>query len=145
MVTAVQLLIVTGVIGMGILLLPSTHAHDNIVMHFDDECTCCRRYAGVLAERYVVEMDTSRPLASVQDEAGVPPQMRSCHTTYVEGYVIEGHVPSHLIDRLVEERPDIRGLAVPGMPAGSPGIAGQRESRIFVYALKHDGSIEVFA
>jgi hypothetical protein len=61
-------------------------------------------------------------LAPVKRKLGVPPSLQSCHTAVVEGYVIEGHVPADLIDRLLRERPSVVGLAVPGMPVGSPGM-----------------------
>ena len=71
----------------------------------------------------------------------------SCHTAVVEGYVIEGHVPVNAIQRLLYERPDIRGLAGPGMPIGSPGmqVAGVEAKRFEDLAIVHDGTSSVFA
>lgn len=78
---------------------------------------------------------------------GVGPQQASCHTAVVEGYVIEGHVPTSAINRLLKERPDIRGLSVPGMPIGSPGmeVAGVAAERFDVLAIAHDGTTSIFA
>lgn len=77
----------------------------------------------------------------------VPADLRSCHTAIVDGYVIEGHVPVAEIERLLKERPDIIGLAVPDMPAGSPGMgsAGAPGEPYKVFAFDKDGRIKVFA
>ncbi len=78
---------------------------------------------GHLAENgFNVETKPTDDLVSVKLEHGVPQQLQSCHTAVIEGYIIEGHVPADEIHRLLDERPDITGLAVPGMPIGSPGM-----------------------
>jgi len=79
-------------------------------------------------------------------EKGVPQRMVSCHTGLVEGYVIEGHVPADDIRRLLSERPDAVGLAVPGMPLGSPGMDQSRWREAYdVFLVNNDGSTEVFS
>ena len=84
---------------------------------------------------------------AVKKARGVRPQQASCHTAVVEGYVIEGHLPAFSIQRLLAERPNIRGLAVPGMPLGSPGmeVAGVEPEPFEVLAIAHDGTTSVFA
>ena len=85
-------------------------------------------------------------LAPVKGKHGVPAALRSCHTALVEGYVIEGHVPADLIDRLLRERPKVVGLAVPGMPAGAPGMETPgRSERYQVMAFDRAGKSTVFA
>ena len=86
-------------------------------------------------------------LAPVKRRHGVPVALESCHTALVEGYVIEGHVPADLIDRLLRERPKIVGLAVPGMPVGSPGMEspGMNPERYQVLTFDRSGSTTVFA
>ena len=88
-------------------------------------CGCCTKWIDHLeAAGFEVEAhDTSR-LDAMKDENGVPRTLRSCHTALVEGYVIEGHVPVADVKRLLEERPEVAGLAVPEMPIGSPGMEG---------------------
>jgi hypothetical protein len=78
---------------------------------------------------------------------GVPERLEACHTALVEGYVVEGHVPADLIDRLLRERPRAAGLAVPGMPAGSPGMdsPGQASERYEVLLFDRSGKTAVFA
>lgn len=89
-------------------------------------------------------MEDLRPL---KRQLGVPRALESCHTATVERYVIEGHVPADLIDRLLRERPGVVGLAVPGMPAGSPGMEtpGQAAERYEVLAFDRSGRATVYA
>lgn len=75
---------------------------------------------------------------------GIPDALGGCHTAVVSGYAIEGHVPAKEIKRLLAERPKARGLAVPGMPAGSPGMEGARKDPYDVLLVKPDGSTAVF-
>ncbi len=86
-------------------------------------------------------------LGAIKRRHGVPAGLESCHTALVEGYVVEGHVPADLIDRLLRERPRLAGIAVPGMPAGSPGMEapGQAPERYQVVAFEASGRTWVFA
>jgi len=86
-------------------------------------------------------------LAPIKRRHGVPPTLEACHTGIVSGYVIEGHVPADLIDRLLRERPKIVGLAVPGMPAGSPGMesGGEKPQPYQVLTFDAAGRTTVFA
>jgi hypothetical protein len=96
---------------------------------------------------YTVQVEDVQDLLSVKNRYQVPPELRSCHTAIVDGYVIEGHVPVADIERMLDERPDIIGLAVPGMPAGSPGmgIPGAGTSPYDVVAFDQAGNFEVYA
>ena len=86
-------------------------------------------------------------MSFIKSRYQVPLELQSCHTAIVDGYVIEGHVPLQEIDRVLSERPDIVGLAVPGMPVGSPGMEnpGVAEDPYHVIAFYSDGRQEVFA
>jgi hypothetical protein len=89
----------------------------------DASCGCCALWAGHLREAgFPVDLDDRRDLAALKVELGVPSDLVSCHTGEVAGYVIEGHVPASAIVRLLEAKESIRGLAVPRMPIGSPGM-----------------------
>ena len=100
------------------------------VMDRDPGCGCCLGWAAHAREHlsHEVEVREDLPMADVKTRLGVPAVLASCHTTVIEGYVIEGHVPAREIRRLLADRPeDVRGLAVAGMPLGSPGMeAGGR-------------------
>lgn len=88
--------------------------------------------------------DVSNP-ESYRSQYGIPYALGSCHTAVVEGYVIEGHVPAREVKRLLAERPKARGLAVPGMPAGSPGMESPRPQAFDVLLVLPDGRHEVYA
>ncbi|WP_340587978.1 DUF411 domain-containing protein [Erythrobacter alti] len=94
-------------------------------MFRDPDCGCCEAWADHIraeAEAEIVENETA-DIAEIKTAHGVPQELWSCHTMIVDGYVIEGHVPAADIARLLEQRPEgVRGLAVPGMPIGSPGM-----------------------
>ena len=96
---------------------------------------------------YAVRTEDLDDLAPIKRKLGVPAALQSCHTAVVEGYVIEGHVPADVIDRLLRERPAVVGLAVPGMPAGSPGMEspGQKPERYEVMAFDRQGRATVYA
>lgn len=117
-------------------------------MFKDPNCGCCDHWADHVREGMDAEIAVtqSTQMGAVKDEHGVPAQLRSCHTMIVDGYVIEGHVPAADIERLLEERPTgVRGLAVPGMPIGSPGMEmGDRTQPYQVLAFG-DAGVSVFA
>jgi hypothetical protein len=88
-------------------------------------CTCCNAWVEHLrANGFTVIVADTSDIRGVKANAGVPHELYSCHTGEIAGYVIEGHVPAHAIQRLLAEKPDAIGLAVPGMPIGSPGMEG---------------------
>ena len=96
---------------------------------------------------YTVKVENVNDLTAVKRNQQIPPQLQSCHTAIVDGYIIEGHVPVAEIERLLEERPEIDGLAVPGMPVGSPGmeVDGAAAQPFDVIAFDKAGQMEVFA
>lgn len=117
-------------------------------MFRDPNCGCCKLWADhVRAQNDVVISETeTAEMARIKLENGVPQELWGCHTMIVDGYVIEGHVPAEQIARLLEERPEgVRGLAVPGMPIGSPGMEmGDRKQPYRVIAFG-DAGMSVFA
>lgn len=96
---------------------------------------------------FALQVEDVSDLATVKTQYQVPPALQSCHTAIVDGYVIEGHVPITEVNRLLAERPDIVGLAVPGMPVGSPGmeVAGYPPDPFEVIAWDKSGKTTVFA
>lgn len=87
---------------------------------------------------------SSFSLDAVKDQHSVPPNLRSCHTALVGDYVVEGHVPAETIMRLLKEKPDVKGLGVPGMPVGSPGMEGPNPQPYVVYSYGRDGRTQVY-
>ncbi|TDI23887.1 MAG: DUF411 domain-containing protein [Acidobacteria bacterium] len=84
-------------------------------------------------------------ISTFKAEHDVPGRLTSCHTALVDGYVIEGHVPAEDIERLLEERPDITGISVPGMPVGAPGMEGPNPQEFAVISFDDDGQMQLFA
>jgi len=82
---------------------------------------------------------------ALKEKYGVPEKLYSCHTAVVDGYVVEGHVPADLIKRLLKEKPAIVGLAVPGMPVGSPGMEGPKPEPYEVFTFDKQGRTTVYA
>jgi hypothetical protein len=96
---------------------------DVVKVYKSPSCGCCANWVEHMrAAGFDVEVEDTEQLASVKAEAGVPPQLQSCHTALIGDYVFEGHVPAAAIVRFLDEKPDLDGLAVPGMPVGSPGM-----------------------
>lgn len=107
-------------------------------------CGCCKMWADHLAASgFAVEAKDVADLAAVKEVAGVPGHLQACHTGVIEGYTIEGHIPAEAIKRLLAERPAIKGLAVPGMPAGSPGMPSSTPEHYDVIAFG-DGKEQIF-
>lgn len=79
----------------------------------------------------------------VKDDLDIPEDMRSCHTSLVGDYYVEGHVPVEVVRKLLDEQPDIEGIALPGMPQGSPGMSGEKQEPWVIYSIS-DGSVEQF-
>jgi hypothetical protein len=96
---------------------------------------------------YSVKVEDAQKRNALRDQYGVPLQIQSCHTAIVDGYVIEGHVPVAEIERMLSERPDIVGLAVIGMPIGSPGMEDESQPTqpFDVLAFDAEGHTEVYA
>jgi hypothetical protein len=114
----------------------------------DPGCGCCLLWVDHLAKAgFKVTVTESTEMDALKASKGIPEAARSCHTGTIGGYVIEGHVPAADIKRLLIERPQIVGLAVPGMPAGSPGmeVSGGRTQPFDVLAFDKTGKTTVFA
>jgi hypothetical protein len=96
-----------------------------ITVHKDPNCGCCTGWVRHLqAAGFTVKAIDTADLDAVKTRLGVPADLAACHTAQVAGYVIEGHVPAVALKRLIDEKPNAAGLAVPGMPIGSPGMEG---------------------
>jgi len=103
--------------------VPAFAAQPKITVIKDPNCGCCTAWATHLRETgFDVTLIDNPQINRVKAKLGVPSALASCHTAETDGYVIEGHVPADAIHRLLRDRPKVRGLAVPGMPIGSPGM-----------------------
>ena len=83
-------------------------------------------------------------LAEISRKAGIPAELQGCHTAFIADYVVDGHVPVEVIDKLLAERPPIKGITLPGMPEGSPGMVGAKSEPFVIYGIGQDGKPSVF-
>lgn len=125
--------------------LAATAASNAVVnVYKSPTCGCCRVWIDHLRAHgfNVVAHDTGNN--AMRARLGMPGELGSCHTAVVDGYVIEGHVPAREVSRLLRERPDALGLAVPGMPLGSPGMEGPRTDPYDVLLVSRNGATRVY-
>lgn len=134
--------------GAAALLALPARAATKIVLYKDPGCGCCGAWASrMTAAGYAVETVHETRMNRIKARYGVPDDLVSCHTALVDEYVIEGHVPAEAIGRLLAERPKLAGIAVPGMPTGSPGMeaAGGETEPFKVIGFAQGAAPVVFA
>lgn len=111
------------VLSLAVSLSATAASLPEITVYRDPGCRCCEGWVEHLTQQgFPTQVTATADMDSVKQRLGVPTEMGSCHTAIVNGYLLEGHVPVAEIQRLLTERPDITGIAVPGMPVGTPGM-----------------------
>ncbi len=143
-----------GIIAIATALLASAtlaHSADDllskeIVVYKKPECHCCQKWIDYLkAFDYNVSVIRTRNIFAEKARLGVPEEVSACHTAVIDGYVVEGHVTVRDIKRLLLFRPDIKGIAVPDMPIGTPGMErGNTKEPYHVMSFDRQGKIEIF-
>lgn len=130
----------------GLLATQQGSSKADIVVYKSPTCGCCKDWITHLEENgFQVEVHDQNDVAAVKKELGVPLRLQSCHTATVDGYLIEGHVPADLISKMRSEKPMIKGLAVPGMPMGAPGMEGPRKDDYDIVAFDDQGKTSIYA
>ena len=122
-------------------------AGEEVVVFRSAYCECCEAWESHIAEAgFVVQDHVADDMDGIKDAMGVPADSTSCHTARVAGYVVEGHVPAASIQRMLKERPEIKGLAAPGMPMGSPGmeVDGIVADPFSVFSIANNGTMVEF-
>ncbi len=120
-------------------------ANPAVKLYKSEQCGCCGLYGKFLdGEDYDLEIVQMDDVTPIKDQYKIPTNLRSCHTAEIGGYFIEGHMPSEAIDKLLAEKPDIAGIALPGMPSGSPGMPGGKSSTFVIYAVDKNGNVSEF-
>lgn len=124
-------------------LTTKTAYAEEIMVYKSPTCSCCNKWIKHLEnEGFLVKKENVIDMQSVKRKFDVQPEFQSCHTAKVGNYYIEGHVSAGDIKRLLKNKPAIKGLSVPGMPMGSPGMEGHRKDNYSVYAIdKNDNAI----
>lgn len=119
---------------------------EEITVYKSPSCGCCGNWAMHLRQNgFDVSIKNIEDVDPVKKQAGIPNDLESCHTAFVAGYVVEGHVPAENIRKILAERPKIKGLAVPGMPSSAPGMDGPDPEPYTVYSFDADGKAKVYA
>ncbi len=117
-----------------------------INIHKSLTCGCCSTYVSYVDGKVspkVNPLEVQDPDA-LKQQYGIPSELESCHTTIIGDYFIEGHMPLEAVEKLLKEQPDIKGIALPGMPSGSPGMPGPKSSEFVIYAVNNDGTYDEF-
>jgi len=142
--SAVLLLLTSGLI----FLQQQEKDTDNstMVVYKRSTCGCCVKWVEHMEKAgFDVEAHDVNNLAEIKTEHGIARPLSSCHTALVGGYVVEGHVPAQYVLQMLEEKPDIKGIAVPAMPIGSPGMEGPNAEPYNVLAFDGKGHTVVYA
>lgn len=132
--------------GLFLLLVFSSVYAAEVTVYKSPSCGCCKKWISHLRNNGfdVVAKDVGN-VNRIKSQLGIQPKLASCHTAIVDGYLVEGHVPAADIRRLLKNKPDIKGLTVPGMPMGSPGMEGPRKDKYEVLSIGHDGKTKVYS
>jgi hypothetical protein len=108
-------------------------------LYKNPQCGCCEAYGDYMRDNgFTVTVKPTHDLALIKRAHGVPENFEGCHTMLIDGYVVEGHVPVNTLTRLLTERPDIKGISLPGMPMGSPGMSGYKAAPFTIYELSDE-------
>lgn len=112
-----------------------------VTLYKNPQCTCCEGYADYLrANGFKVTVKPTHNLSLMSREAGIPDDFQGCHLAYIDDYAVSGHVPVNVVNRLLAERPAIKGITLPGMPQGSPGMTGTKTEPFTIYEIAKDAS-----
>ena len=125
----------------------STAQTPEVLVYKSPTCGCCTKWVDHMREAgFTVNTKDVQDVVPIKKKLGLPAGMGSCHTAVVDGYVVEGHVPAEEVKRMLEEKPDITGIAVPGMPIGSPGMEqGNRVDSYQILTFNAKGETTVYA
>lgn len=128
------------------LLSPATAFAEQAVLWKNPQCGCCEGHAEHLRANGIdVKSVATHDLALMRQEQGVPMELVGCHMMVIDGYVVEGHVSAAVVKRLLTERPPVKGISLPGMPIGSPGMEGPRTEPLVTYTFGGQSEPQVFA
>ncbi|MBC7102627.1 MAG: DUF411 domain-containing protein [Parvibaculum sp.] len=134
------------ILGAGVYLTNASLAvAQEATLYKNPQCGCCEAYADYLRDNgFTVTVKPTHELVAMSREAGIPDDFQGCHLAFIDDYVVSGHVPVATVNRLLSEHPDIKGVTLPGMPMGSPGMSGAKTEPFTIYAVG-DGKPSVYA
>jgi len=142
-ITVVVVLILVGIFGGG-TTGNVVSGESSVEIYKSPSCGCCLEHSAYLdSNGFDPRINLVSDMHEIKERYHIPRNMESCHTAIMDGYFVEGHMPMEAIDKLLSERPDIDGIALPNMPAGSPGMPGIKNREWVIYAIK-DGKASEF-
>ncbi|PIR78701.1 MAG: CopG family transcriptional regulator [Candidatus Magasanikbacteria bacterium CG10_big_fil_rev_8_21_14_0_10_36_16] len=116
-----------------------------ITVYKSQTCGCCGVYITYLRNRgFDVNVETMDDMDAIKKKYDIPKDKQSCHTSIIDDYVVEGHVPLEAINKMLDKKPTINGIALPDMPAGSPGMPGNKQGLFTIYSLDETQNNPVF-
>lgn len=144
-VSAIVLLAGLAYVGTKYIPFNNSQSGPKITVFYSSTCGCCKEYITYLrAKGFQVEAKESSNQISIKEKYGISSDIEGCHTSVVEGYFVEGMVPAEAISKLLAEKPDIRGIALPGMPENAPGMPGFNIKGLKVYQISKEGASSEF-
>lgn len=130
------MLLLGGVAGGATRSAGAATSGKRVTLYKDPQCGCCEGYADYLRSNgFAVTIVPTHDLPLLDDKYGIATELQPCHIALVDGYVVGGHVPVEVVDRLLAERPKITGITLPGMPLGSPGMSGRKMAPFTIYEI----------
>ncbi|MFA4952760.1 MAG: DUF411 domain-containing protein [Candidatus Pacearchaeota archaeon] len=137
------ILVILLTVFVGAYLIKQKDPRIPITIYKTQSCGCCEGFISELTKGgFDVKMNVEDNI-DIKGKYNIPEEMRSCHTSFVKGYFVEGHVPLEAINKLIEESPEIDGIALPGMPSGSLGMPGIKDGRLKIYSITN-GTASIF-
>jgi len=132
--------------GSGASSYENVNAAAQIDIYKSITCGCCDVYTRYVDGKTTVKVNSFnvQDPTEIKERYGIPSALESCHTTIIGDYFVEGHIPLEAVEKLMAEQPDIKGIAMPGMPEGSPGMPGSKRGDFVIYAVNNDGTYNEF-
>ena len=139
------LLVVSNFLIFASSVVAAQEAAREAILYKHPQCGCCEDYADYLRDSgFTVSVKPTHDLDAMSREAGIPDDFQGCHLAFINDYVVSGHVPVDVVNRLLAERPEIKGVTLPGMPLGSPGMTGTKTEPFTIYEVG-EGTPKVYA
>lgn len=121
---------------------PALAQSPGAIMYVNPQCSCCQGHASYLRQNgFKITVKETHDMSLIRRQHGVPANLEGCHIMLIDGYIVEGHVPASAIKRLLSERPNIKGISLPGMPDGSPGMTGRKSEPFKVLEISDEAKV----
>ena len=128
--------VVSGAVGGIWLIAEPAPTRGDVTLYKNPQCGCCEGYADYLHHNgFTVKAVSTNDLTVMGQKYGIPDDMQPCHISLIGGYVVGGHIPMEVIDRMLTEKPKIVGITLPGMPVGTPGMPGHKPGPLDIYEI----------